>query len=132
MGTRPQLRFLSIFVPDLTEAAERYAAFLGIEPRTGSGSAPSPHPFAAGEPVVFDLGEVCLALYQCDGRATHPGDVGIGVGVADAGAVASAAAAQGGQVFFGPRPLPGDGREMAVFVMPDRHFFELVTEQEQE
>lgn len=128
MSDSPRLRFLSIFVPDLAEAAERYAAVLGAEPIEGTAPAPSPHPFAPQEPVVLRLGDVCLALYQCDGRTTHAGDVGIGLEVNDATAVAKAAADNGGQVFFGPRTLPGDGREMAVFMMPDRHFFEIVEE----
>jgi predicted enzyme related to lactoylglutathione lyase len=120
------MRFLSLFVPDLDAAVERYAAVFGLAPREGPGVAPSPHPFAGRGPVVFDLGQVCLALYQCDGRTTHPGDVGIGVEVADPAATTEAVRGSGGQVFFGPRAVVRDGREMAIFVLPDRHFFEVV------
>jgi len=126
MSTTPRMRFLSLFVPNLAAAAERYAAVFGLAPREGPGDAPSPHPFAGGTPVVFDLGQVCLALYQCDGRTTHPGDVGIGVEVADPTSTTEAVRASGGQVFFGPRAAPGDGRDLAIFVLPDRHFFEIV------
>lgn len=122
----PQMRFLSLFVPDVAAAAARYTAIFGVEPQDGPGSAPSPHPFAAGAPVVFELGPVCLALYPSDGRTTHPGDVGIGVEVSDPAATTAAVREQGGQVFFGPRPVSGPGRDMAVFVLPERHFFEVV------
>lgn len=125
---RPALRFLSLFVPDLTKAVKSYERILGVAPTKESSAAPTPHPFAAAGPVVFELGSVALALYQCDMRGTHPGDVGIGVEVAGAPAtIASRAAEQGGQVFFGPQPISAtDQREMAVFVLPDRHFFEVV------
>jgi len=129
----PRLRFLSLFVPDLATAARRYREVLGVAPVEETGPAlapaPSPHPFAAAGPGVFDLGGVALALYQCDQRTTHPGDVGIGL-EADPRAVADRAARRGGgdgKVFFGPKALPGDdGRELAAFVMPDRHFFEVL------
>ena len=39
-------------------------------------------------------------------------------------AAAQRANASGGKVVCGPEAMPGDGREMAVFVLPDRHFFE--------
>lgn len=122
----PRMRFLSLFVPDLDAAVAQYAAVFGVSPRDDSGQAPNPHPFAGLGPVTFDLGQVCLALYQCDGRTTHPGDVGIGVEVTNPSATTEAVRDAGGQVFFGPRPMPGDGRDLAVFVTPDRHFFEIV------
>jgi predicted enzyme related to lactoylglutathione lyase len=122
----PRMRFLSLFVPDLDTAVAQYTAVFGVEPREGPGAALSPHPFSGRGPVVFDLGQVCLALYQCDGRTTHPGDVGIGVEVEDPAVTTGAVRASGGQVFFGPRTVAGDGREMAIFVLPDQHFFEVV------
>ena len=77
MSENPQLKFLSLFVPDLAEVAQRYEAVFGITPSEDPGVAPQTHPFAAAGPVVFDLGNVALALYECDQRSTHPGDVGI-------------------------------------------------------
>ena len=80
MCVQPQLRFLSLFVPDLEAATQRYQEVLGLPPTQDDGTAPSPHPFAAAGPVLFDLVTVKLALYQADpNRGTHPGDVGIGV-----------------------------------------------------
>ena len=127
-GQGPALRFLSLFVPDLEAATETYQSVFGIQPIADE-LAPAPHPFAAAGPVVFDLGSVRLALYQCDQRATHPGDVGIGLGVEGSPrAISQRVAPAGGRVFFGPQPLAGDDREMAVFVLPDRHFFEVIGE----
>ncbi len=126
MPQKPQLRFLSLFVPNLPEAARRYAAVFGVEPNTNADTAPTPHPFAASGPVVFDLGTVALALYQCDMRATHPGDVGIGVQVPSPMEVATQARDHGGKVFYGPQEIADTGSELAVFVLPDRHFFEVV------
>lgn len=122
----PSLRFLSLFVPDLAAAQRVYEQVLGVPPRSPSG-VPAPHPFAAAGPVVFDLGGVKLALYQCDMRTTHPGDVGIGLWVDGSPTdVARRATSQGGRA-FAPEPLPaGDGQQMAVFVLPDRHFFEVL------
>ena len=124
----PKVKLLSLFVPDLDSATRRYAAILGVEPAADCGPAPIPHPFAAKGPVVFQLGAVALALYQAaPDRGTHPGDVGIGLSVGGAvSEIATRAAQRGGRVFFGPAQLPEDGREMAVFVLPDRHFFELL------
>ncbi len=126
----PEVKLLSLFVPDLDTASRRYASVLGVEPAAHCGPAPKPHPFAAAGPVVFQLGAVTLALYQAaPDRGTHPGDVGIGlVGAGSVADIAARAAAHGGNVFFGPAKLPEDGREMAVFVLPDRHFFELLAE----
>lgn len=127
MAHPPALRFLSLFVPDLEQAAAAYAHVLGVEPREAPRHAPRSHPYAARGPVVFDLGGVELALYQCDQRTTHPGDVGIGLCVDESpAALATRAGARGGKVFFGPRPLPGDGRPCAALVLPDRHFFEVL------
>jgi len=135
LSSGPRMRFLSLFVPDLDAATQQYAAVFGVEPREGEGegdregAALQPHPFSGRGPVVFDLGQVCLALYQCDGQTTHPGDVGIGVEVADPAVTTEAVRAAGGQVFFGPRVVAGDGRETAIFVLPDHHFFEIVKEE---
>lgn len=128
MSQPPSVRFLSLFVPDLDAAQATYQQLLGIPPFTGETSAPTPHPFAARGPVVFDLGTVHLALYQCaPQRGTHPGDVGIGVeSSATLKEAAHRAKESGAQVFFGPSPLPGDGRQMMVYVTPDRHFLEWV------
>jgi catechol 2,3-dioxygenase-like lactoylglutathione lyase family enzyme len=127
MSQAPRLRFLSIFVPDLAAATQRYEAVFGVPPVKDDGDPPSPHPYAAGGPVVFDLGGVKLALYQCDGKTTHPGDVGIGIRPdGPPGEIAKRATEHRGQVFYGPRELPGDGRPMAVFMLPDRHFFEVL------
>ena len=128
MCKSPEVRMLSLFVPDLAAATERYGAVLGLEPAQDPGLAPQPHPFAESGPIVFQLGPVALALYQATpSRGTHPGDVGIGLAVDDCvRQVAARAAANGGSVFFGPERLPEDGREMAVFMLPDRHFFELL------
>ncbi len=127
MAQPPTLRFLSLFVPDLAAATQRYQAVFGVAPTTDDGVAPSPHPCAAAGPVVFDLGGVKLALYQCDGRTTHPGDVGIGLHTdGPPGVTAKQAREHQGQVFFGPQELAGDGREMAIFMLPDRHFFEVI------
>ena len=123
----PRLRFVSLFVPDLEDAAARYAAVLGVVPSEPAPGAPRPHPFAARGPVVFDLGGTEIALYQADLRTTHPGDVGIGLAVDGApDALAQRAVVSGARVFYGPEPLPGDGRRCAVLVLPDRHFLEVV------
>ncbi len=121
----PALRFISLFVPSLAEAIPRYQALLGVAPSAGSDPAPEPHPFAARGPVVFRLGEVALALYECDGRTTHPGDVGFGLET-PVDAAAARLREQGGRVFWGPRAVAGRERRMAVGMLPDRHFFEIV------
>jgi hypothetical protein len=125
MTEAPTVRFLSLFVPELTEARQRYAAMLGVEPMEGDEVCPRPHPFAAAGPVVFDLGSLRLALYQCDMRGTHPGDVGIGLcGPEGPEALAARARGAGARLLRAATPAGGDGRSMAVFMMPDRHFFE--------
>lgn len=125
---RPTLRFLSLFVPDLDDARKRYQTIFGLEPITDVHDVPCPHPFAKRGPVVFDFGTCKLALYECDMRGTHPGDVGIGLDVAeDLAATAKRAASNQGKVFFGPKRLADEERDMAVFMLPDRHFFEVVS-----
>ncbi|MBN2192704.1 MAG: hypothetical protein JW751_07785 [Polyangiaceae bacterium] len=119
------LRFISLFVPSLAEAVPRYQALLGVAPSDGPGDAPMPHPFASKGPVVFRLGEVALALYQCDGRTTHPGDVGFGL-EAPVEAAAKRLREQGGQVFWGPQAIGDGDRRLAIGMLPDRHFFEIV------
>ena len=122
----PTVRFLSLFVPDLERAARFYEEVFGLRPASAT-QALSRHPYAAAGPVVFDLGGVELALYQCDQRTTHPGDVGIGIEAGGSTAeIARRVAPVGGRVFFGPQPLGEGHRELAVFVLPDRHFFEVV------
>jgi catechol 2,3-dioxygenase-like lactoylglutathione lyase family enzyme len=140
--TPPSIRFLSLFVPDLAAAARCYEKMLGVPPSRPSvpavvepGSerpaslaspAPAPHPFASGGPILFELGSVCLALYQCDGRTTHAGDVGIGLLARSVSELSERAAAAGGRVLLRPAPLPADGRRAAVLMLPDRHFFEVL------
>ncbi|MBN1612504.1 MAG: hypothetical protein JW940_38090 [Polyangiaceae bacterium] len=124
MSERVALEFISLFVPSLEDAVPRYAALLGTAPIDGSKAAPSPHPFAAKGPVVFELGGVSFALYECDGRTTHPGDVGFGL-VTAVDQAAARLREQGGRVFWGPKAVTPGGRTMAVGVLPDRHFFEL-------
>ena len=122
----PEVRFLSLFVPDLQAAARAYEEVFGVVPSRRT-DALARHPYAAAGPVVFDLGGVQVALYQCDQRITHPGDVGIGVVAREsAQEIAQRVDSVGGRVFFGPEALPEDPRKLAVFVMPDRHFFEVV------
>lgn len=123
----PSIRFLSIFVPDLAQARARYETMLGLPAAEADPDCLAPHPFAVAGPVVFDLGHVKLALYQCDMRGTHPGDVGIGL-LDEHGpeAIAERAKKAGANVFLPPRALAGQARSLAVFMMPDRHFFEAV------
>ena len=123
-----RLRFVSLFVPDLAAATKRYEALLGIEPVPKAQSAPAHHPFAAAGPVVFPLGDVALALYQCDQQTTHPGDVGFGL-EGDVAARARVIREQQGRVFWGPRATEA-GQRLAIGMLPDRHFFELVDEPE--
>jgi hypothetical protein len=125
MPPKASLRFVSLFVPDLEEATRTYTALLGTQPTAGPSPAPAKHPFAAAGPVVFELGSVALALYQVDGKTTHPGDVGFGIET-DVGGAAAVIRERGGMVFWGPEALPGEGRRMAVGVTRDRHFFEMV------
>jgi hypothetical protein len=133
MEDTPKVRFLSLFVPDLEAATRRYRAVLGVEPseagaETPTSGAPLSHPFASKGPVLFDVGGVAIALYQCDMRVTHPGDVGIGLEVdGSPRGIGERAVAHQGKVFYGPRMISEtDPREMAAFVLPDRHFFEVV------
>lgn len=121
--SRPTLRFLSLFVADLERAAQNYSAALGVEPMATPALAPMRHPFSPAPPVVFDLGGVELALYQVDANITHEGDVGIGVESADPQALLHRVADVGGQTLVDS--TVGD-TTMSVFVMPDRHFFEVV------
>jgi len=125
MPVQPSLRFISLFVPSLADAVPRYRALLGVEPSETTGAAPPRHPFAAKGPVVFQLGAVALALYECDGKTTHPGDVGFGLYASVEQAVSCLGAHQG-RVFWGPKPVQPEGRHMAVGMLPDRHFFEIV------
>ncbi len=121
----PTICFISLFVPDLAEATSRYAALLQMTPCDESSLVPAPHPFAAKGPIVFQLGDVALALYECDGRTTHAGDVGIGL-ECDIAETSARIDAQGGTVFWGPDSIGDSDRKLAVGMMPDRHFFEIV------
>ncbi len=121
----PTLRFVSLFVPELEATAARYAAFLGVDAVHDDPDVPRHHPYAAGPPVVFPMGQVKLALYPCDGRITHPGDVAIGLHSEDLPATMGAAKAAGATLF--PRRTTAEpSRELGVFVLPDKHFFEVL------
>jgi hypothetical protein len=120
-----RLRFISLFVPNLAQAVAQYSVLLQIVPAEGTVGALTPHPFAVKGPVVFEMGEVLLALYECDGATTHPGDVGFGL-EGDIGQIAARMKQQGGTVFFGPGTVPGSDTNVAIGMMPDRHFFEVV------
>ena len=129
----PKLSFLSLFVPDPEGAAKRYAAVFGVEPEPPTDPVPADHPYSPDPPIVFDLGGVKLALYRQDGRTTRTGDVGLGVVVPEPleDVTARARAA-------GAHPLPASAsasaadRPLGVLMMPERHFFELVSAPESE
>ena len=121
----PRVRFISLFVPNLAEATSRYASLLQMAPSEATGGAPSPHPFATKGPVVFQLGDLALALYECDGHTTHPGDVGLGL-ESNVEQTAVRLRQQGGTVFWGPATNSGSETGLAIGMMPDRHFFEIV------
>lgn len=123
-----RIPFISLFVPDLADASAQFAAVLGQPSTLAANAAPNPHPFAAKGPVVFQLGDVALALYECDQSTTHPGDVGIGLECGLTQAIA-ALQQQGAAVFFGPRQLAQGCPPLAVAMLPSRHFFELVEPQ---
>ncbi len=125
MSTPPRLRFISLFVPNLAEAVTRYEALLQTAPNYDSAAALAPHPFATSGPVVFQLGEVAIALYECDNRTTHPGDVGFGLET-DMNQTVSRIREQGGNVFWGPASASEGGQNAAIAMLPDRHFFEIV------
>lgn len=125
MSTQPRLRFISLFVSDLAQAVTNYQSLLKAAPTDDSEAAPAPHPFATKGPVVFRMGDVALALYQCDDHTTHPGDVGFGLETA-VDEAALRLREQGGQVFWGPSAVSESGRRLAIGMLPDRHFFEIV------
>jgi len=125
MSQPPRVQFLSLFVPNLEASVGHYRAMLGMEPLEGLGAAPASHPFAAKGPVVFQLGAVSLALYECDDQTTHAGDVGIGLTIDDPEIVHRFREC-GGQLFWGPNSLNRETQQFAIGVMPDRHFFELL------
>lgn len=130
MSSNVSIPFISLFVPDLEQARAAYARVFGTEAVPASGEVPPRHPFSPLPPAVFELGGVRLCLYQVDGRVTHAGDVGLGIATTDEPeAVLRRAAEAGGQVLMSPTRLPasGDGAlTMSIFMLPDRHFFELV------
>lgn len=123
MTETPRIEFLSLFVPNLEASVERYRAVLGIEPASEPGLALASHPFAAKGPVVFQLGNVALALYQCDTQVTHPGDLGIGLRVNGRETVRRFGET-GGQVFWASPETTEP--QLAIGVTQDRHFFEMV------
>jgi hypothetical protein len=130
----PRVPFLSLFVEDPTAAAVRLEALLGCRPRSagdaGANVAPSPHPFAAEGPIVFELGTIELALYRASAaKGTHGGDVGIGIALGaleedDATLDARLAASQARPL--APTTTLADGRSLRVAMTLDRHFFELI------
>lgn len=125
MSGAPRVEFLSLFVPNLEASVEQYRTLLGVEPETSAGLALASHPFACKGPVVFQLGNVALALYQCDARVTHAGDLGIGLRVSDPEAVHRFREV-GGNVFWGPNLLRPANDQLAIGMTQDRHFFEIV------
>ncbi len=120
-----RLRFISLFVPNLAEAVVQYSALLQQPPSQSAAGALAPHPFAVKGPVVFQMGDVMLALYECDASTTHPGDVGFGL-EGDIEQAATQITRQGGTIFFGPGTIAGSGTRLAIGMTSDRHFFELV------
>jgi hypothetical protein len=125
MPTPPRLRFISLFVPNLAEAVRRYEVLLEVAPNYASPAALTPHPFARLGPVVFQLGDVALALYECDNQTTHPGDVGFGLETNLDQAVSRIRELEG-HVFWGPASANEGGLSAAISMLPDRHFFEIV------
>lgn len=127
---KPRVEFLSLFVPDLDRAREVYLSVFGATTVEATGSVPLKHPFSPRPPVILELGAVKLALYQADGRVTHPGDVGIGVATdTDSAPTLERVEKAGGQNLMAPVSVPIEGeqqQEMSIFVLPTRHFFELV------
>ncbi len=121
----PTLRFISLFVPELEATAARYAAILRVQPVRDDPDVPRDHPYAAGPPVVFPMGQVKLALYPCDGRITHPGDVALGLHSDDLLGTMGEARRVGAKL-FPRRASPDADRELGVFVLPDKHFFEVL------
>lgn len=127
--TATRLKYLSLFVPDLDRAATTYREVFAVEPEPASTPVLTAHPCSPRPPVVFDLGGVKLALYQQDGRTTHAGDVGIGlVAAGSLDELNARVVRQGGRTFIGPGPYGVGGEELAVFVLPDRHFFEVLSQ----
>lgn len=123
---RPQVSFLSLFVPDLKTASLDYQKVFAVEPEVDPTEIIGEHPCSPLPPVVFRLGNISLALYQQDGRTTHAGDVGIGVITKEPLTdVVARVQAVAGQTFVGPGPLP-QGDQLAVFMLRDRHFFEVL------
>jgi hypothetical protein len=125
MSEAPRVEFLSLFVLNLDASVEQFRTMLGVEPEPDPGLALAPHPFASKGPVVFQLGHIALALYECDSRTTHPGDLGIGLRVDDLDTVHRFGAV-GGQIFWGPNSLQPISEQLAIGVTSDRHFFEIV------
>jgi len=125
--SRPTLRFLSLFVPDIEAAAQQYRAALGVTPMAAPRWAPARHPFSPDPPVVFDLGGVELALYRVDANITQAGDVGIGVESGQTSQMLRRVVDVGGQALLDSATATATTpATMSVFVMPDRHFFEVV------
>ena len=125
MSKAPRVEFLSLFVRNLDTSVDQFRTMLGVEPEPEPGLALAPHPFAAKGPVVFQLGHIALALYECDSRTTHSGDLGIGLRVDDLDTVHRFGAV-GGQIFWGPNSVQPTSEQLAIGVTSDRHFFEIV------
>ena len=119
-----KLKFISLFVPDLQAATEYYKRIFGAR-ECPDPVAPSPHPFASGGPVELDFGSIRIALYQCDMQTTHPGDTGLGMVSDNPEQLLSRAAEHGGNIFYGPAEQ-ADSSSMAIFMLPDHHFFEIM------
>ena len=126
------IKFLSLFVHNINEARIIYTNIFG-PPDTSAGPVQDfvkHHPFAGpAAPVVFQSGSLKLVLYQADGRITHPGDTGIGLVLDSSGEEFLQRVRQNkGRVFFDQNRLMGQDQRLAVFILPDRHFFEVLTQ----
>ncbi|MFC2091493.1 hypothetical protein ACFLTD_01835 [Elusimicrobiota bacterium] len=129
-----KIEFISLFVSDLRKAIEDYSVLFATEPVECAGSIPLKHPFSPLAPVVFDMGNIKIALYQADSNTTHTGDVGLGL-ISDENTeeILQRAVHCGGQVLISSDEVTvkdAQNPKMSVFMMRDRHFYELVSDRD--
>ena len=114
------IEFLSLFVKDIEESKRIYSHIFGASHLTEEDyeNYVKCHPFAGNlPPAVFSLGTIKLALYQANGRTTHPGDLGIGLVLEDnVEEFLERVRTSGGTLFFGPKQIHGQEKKLAVFV----------------